>query len=122
MHDGVFLSLGVFQFFEDDCAAFFFSGKGLECFVAACGSFVPIHSGCCRLTMLVKLILLMFQFFDGAVGGSGRGLSILRTPNSLRLLSKPLKNQGFLFICPFTNNFGTFKLVLLSLLSKMASL
>lgn len=23
MHDGVFLSLGVFQFFEDDCAAFF---------------------------------------------------------------------------------------------------
>ena len=68
MHDGVFLSVGVFQFFEDDCAAFFFTGKGLECFVAACGSYIPIHSGCCRLTMLVKLILLMFQFFDGAVG------------------------------------------------------
>ena len=113
MHDGVFLSVGVFQFFEDDCAACFFTGKGLECFVAACGSYTPIHSGRCRLTMLVKLILLMFQFFGGAAGGSGRGLSILRTPNSLRLLSKPL---GITVFCSFVPSpiILCFKLVLLS--------
>ena len=49
MHDGVFLSLGVFQFFEDDCAAFFFYWQGIGMF---CGSMRQLYTDSFRLLQI----------------------------------------------------------------------